>query len=353
MSKSAIEDFAIHNEDHEFDQGANELFLDQEHEHEPGEEFAQEYEEEVAEHAPAPRKKSSALPYLIGGVAFTAVMAAVVYQRMFAPGPTAPALPVMPPMTAAEPAGGPQLSMGAVSAPSVAPILPADPVPAAVPSQPPQGSMYPAQGAAVAAPAPTMAPGFVQPQVPAQQPHWPGQPQAQQSQMQAQPPAEYQMQPQMVQAGAAPYGQEGLRASQEIESLNDERFEEIDSRVGTIEEQLEVGNKKIVALDARVDMIAKLVEDISKSLKSATQAPAPAPRPAAAAPRPAPRQAAPQVSFALYAIRADRAWLRNEKSGQSHDVGVGETLPGAGVVERIDLDGSAIVLRGGRRIVAR
>lgn len=316
---SAIDDFANEPEANEDDQG--------------GFDAAQETIED------RPIKKKSSLPLIGAGVVMVAAFSFVAYTK-FIKADSASVAPMPPPVAE---------QMQPVPLAQDAPQMPAlafNPSQAMTPAQPAQ--------AAVGFEAPQPGIGLNTPDV--------AQPQVAQPQIHAAEPAPI----------AAPTSQAvdtapvvpTVGVSAPAESGSKVEIEALSTQVVDAHEKISALEGKLDTLQASIDALLTKIDSIEKKGPTPKASPAAANRddaPANAKPvkkavrvAKTAKTAKPEVAaekYSVYAMRTDRVWVRTE-SGKTMNFGKGETLPGAGRIEGIDLEKRMVELSTGARLVA-
>lgn len=295
-----------------------------------------EHPQEAYQDAPPPKKKSSWMPYIGAGAIALSVGGFMVYKMMAAPASPMPnfqpqaqqsSMPAPMPMEMPAPIGMPAPSpAGGITMP--APVMPA----------PGDFGAAPMTGSAAAAPIGMPAPSFNgAPELPVQPPFPP----------EAMPGSGVGGPAVMAQAaGAVP-----AAITADIDGLKKE-VKDMRDRADKIEGQINAMNGTLQ------DVSKKLGNASQGNTKPASAAPKPARAEAAKAPprKPAPKTQREEVTldnFSIYGLRADRVWMRHKGTQHTFDAGIGDSVPGAGKVERIDLQSRTVFFNGGKKLAAQ
>ena len=303
------------------------------------------FEQDMTESRPA-RKKSS-LPLIGAGVVMVAAFSFVAYTKFIkadrAPLAVAqaPAIEQVQAMPVIDPA---QVTMGAPAQVQVDPIQTAPVLPAIGFSAP----QSPAFEMNVVPP--------VMPQMPAQIPYDAAQAQA------GVPVFGLQDQPAVapdvsayptaqVQPAPAPAPASG--ASGDVAALNDQVVS-AHEKIASLEDKLDTLQASIDALLTKIDAIEKKTPAANKAVVAEAKPAKPA-KPAkryvnAKPARKVENAKAAAEKYSVYAMRADRVWVRTA-SGKSMNFAKGETIPGAGRIDEINLDKRMVELSTGARLM--
>lgn len=169
----------------------------------------------------------------------------------------------------------------------------------------------------------------------------------------------------LLQAGASLSAAAQNRASVNAPSVN--ASPAVSADIDTLKKEVRDMRARADKIEGQINAMSGTLQDVNKKiddLKPASQATqTKKPEPAkASGQKPAPRKPAAQQTkrqevildnYTIYGLRADRVWMRHKGTQNTFDAAVGDSVPGAGVIEHIDLQSRTVVFRGGKKLSAQ